>query len=226
MKTKLIVALTLVALFVSACGAAGSPANPASADQFAGMTATAMISSAQTEVGSITNPTSEPTSLPTESATAAFTATIAPTATLPAPTFTLTPVSIAPVNVACDKHGTVAWQNDNQLDGQPYGEAPVGGLDEVCGVVGQTHWKEADSEGNMVEVRAVFYVQPHMVAWLSGHLGGTGWYFGGTRADIEANLAEQASQLEERDGKMKTYVIIMPEDADNFPILTRFQVKK
>lgn len=168
--------------------------------------------------GGILAPSEAPASQPSQPAPATESANVIPT-------FASTFVSVAPANVSCDKHGTVAWQNDNQLDGQPYGEAPVGGLDEVCGVVGQTHWYETDADGNSIHVRAVFYVQPHMVAWLSGHLGGTGWYFGGTRAEIEANLAEQAQQLLERDGKMKTYIIILPEDTDSFPILTRVQTK-
>jgi len=162
-----------------------------------------------------------PTAAPTESATA-----IIPAAS-PIPTFTSTPLPTlaAPVIANCGKHGTVAWQNDNMSSGATYGLAPVGGLEEPCWVVAQTHWKEADSSGNMVEVRAVFAVTPNSVEWIKDYLGGTGWYFGGSEADVRANLAQQAKELEERDGPMKTYIIILPGDAENFPIHDHFQTK-
>lgn len=118
----------------------------------------------------------------------------------------------------CKNHGVTAWQNDNMSSGQTYGLAPVGGLSEPCWVVAQTHWIE-----NGVEVRAVFAVEPNSVAWLIDYLGGTGWYFSGTESDVRANLAQQASELETRDGKMKTYVIVLPEDAEKFPILDHMQ---
>ena len=200
MKKILLHLFVFVLLFVSACGAINEPIGSQAPNQ-----------PTQTPVVIVVTATPALT----ESATA-----ILPTASS-IPTFT--PMPVAPqVNVACDKHGTVAWQNDNQADGSVYGEAPVGGLDEPCWVVGQTWWIDANGTSH----RAVFAVAPHTVAWLSGHKGGTGWYFGGSLADVKANLAEQFRQLLERDGEMDTLTIILPDDAVKFPILTRFSQKQ
>ncbi|HBD02027.1 MAG: hypothetical protein UX38_C0004G0092 [Microgenomates group bacterium GW2011_GWC1_46_16] len=131
----------------------------------------------------------------------------------------------APVDLGtadCRNHGVTSWQNDNQVSGASYGEAPVGGLDETCWVVAQTWWVDSNGTSH----RAVFAVRPHTVAWLSGHKGGTGWYFGGSIADVKANLADQSRQLLERDGEMDTLTIILPDDAAKFPILTRFSQKQ
>jgi len=204
MKTKLIVVLTVLALFVAACGAAGSPANP----QGVQSTYTAL-------------PTY--TAYPTQPAPATESATpIPPTATLPA-TPTLAPtLGVAELGTpGCQNHGTVAWQNDNRTDGGTYGESPVGGLDEACWVVGQGWYKDANGTPH----RFLIGVKPNSVSFLSGFLGGTGWYFSGTQAQVEANLAEQARQLEERDGKMDTIIVILPDDAGKLPIVTRTKVK-
>lgn len=140
------------------------------------------------------------------------------------PTITPMPTNV-PADLGttdCRNHGVTAWQNDNMVDGSVYGEAPVGGLDETCWVVAQTWWEDANGTPH----RAVFAVRPHTVVWLSGHKGGTGWYFSGDLASVKANLAQQAQQLLERDGEMDTLTLILSDDEESFPILTRFQVKK
>lgn len=114
----------------------------------------------------------------------------------------------------CTKHGTVAWQNDNQLNGALYGEAPIGGLSEPCGVVAQTWTDQGGTE------RFVFYVPPHTVAWISGHRGGTGWYFDPAR-DPETDLRKQQAELEQRDGNMKTTVAMLP--SETFRLVTRIR---
>lgn len=119
-------------------------------------------------------------------------------------------------NGECVNHGVTAWQNDNQLNGTLYGEAPVGGLDEPCGVVAQTWTTMGQTE------RWTFYVPPFCVAWLSGHRGGTGWYFD-PRQDARANLEGQMAQLRDRDGVMTEHIIVLPEDEGEFRLLTRMR---
>jgi hypothetical protein len=128
------------------------------------------------------------------------------------------PKPAAAQEAECTNHGTLAWQNDNQTSGEPYGEAPVGGLDEACGVVGQTWWVDAAG----VSHRATFYVPPHTVVWLSGHKGGTGWYWDPSQ-DAKANLAEQMRQLEERDGPMDSVQVMLPSEL--LAIMTRYSSK-
>ncbi len=116
---------------------------------------------------------------------------------------------------SCTKHGTVAWQNDNQQSGALYGEAPVGGLEEACGVVAQTWTSQGGTE------RFVFFVPAHSVAWISGHRGGTGWYFDPAQ-DVTANLQKQVSELLDRDGPIKTTVANLGVPAQTFRLVTRF----
>lgn len=134
----------------------------------------------------------------------------------------LPPVAATPTAAqtgeTCPNHGTIAWQNDNQVSGAVYGEAPIGGLEEECWIVAQTWWRNADG----THTRAVFAVRPHTVVWLSGHLGGTGWFFDGTLEEIQENLTEQAKQLEERDGPMTTLLVFLPDQHTSFPLVTRF----
>lgn len=140
---------------------------------------------------------------------------------LPLPTATEPPVATeVPVVLSnCENHGTVAWHADNKPDGI-YAESPIGGLDEPCGIVGQTWWTNENGEAE----RSVFFVPPHTVVWVEGHLGGTGWYFDST-FDVESNLAEQAQQLLERDGEMTTFTVITVEEWKSLPIFSRFMQK-
>lgn len=137
----------------------------------------------------------------------------APKAPAAPPAQAAPPPAPAPAANGCSKSGTLAWQNDNQLNGALYGESPVGGLSETCWVVAQT-WTDRPSTE-----RWVFAVRPGTVAWLSGHRGGTGWYFGGNDADVSANLARQAAELEARDGKMTTTIVILPDQ--RFRLVTK-----
>ena len=114
----------------------------------------------------------------------------------------------------CAKHGTIAWQNDNLASGALYGEAPVGGLNEECGVVAQTWTSVGGTE------RFVFYVPPHTVVWIGNHHGGTGWYFD-PNADVAANLTQQVEELEQRDGPMKTTIAVLP--SETFRLVTRIE---
>lgn len=209
---KLMFVLIGLSLLVAACGAAGSPANPADAQPT--YTALPTYTAYPTFTAVVTE-----TAQPTESVTPASPATLPATPTL-APTLGAVVDQGTPL---CNNHGVTAWQNDNMSSGQTYGLAPVGGLSEPCWVVAQTHWKESDGNGNMVEVRGIFAVEPNTVAWIIGYLGGTGWYFSGTEAEVNMNLLQQAAELEARDGKMKTYIVILPRDAEKFPILDHVQ---
>lgn len=152
---------------------------------------------------------------PTLVQTQVFTPTPLPTVTEP-PVATEVPVVVLS---NCENHGTVAWHADNKPDGI-YAESPIGGLDEPCGIVGQTWWTNENGETE----RSVFFVPPHTVVWVEGHLGGTGWYFDST-FDVEANLAEQAQQLLERDGEMTTFTVITVEEWKSLPIFSRFMQK-
>ena len=120
-------------------------------------------------------------------------------------------------SVVCKKHGTIAWHADNKPDGE-YAESPIGGLDEVCGVVGQVWWLNVYG----VPQRAVFWIPPHTVVWAKEHLGGTGWYFSSSE-DFDSNLAEQAQELLDRDGEMETFFISSLEDWKNIQIYSRHQ---
>jgi len=107
----------------------------------------------------------------------------------------------------------LAWQNDNMADGSLYGESPISGGD--CWIVAQCWTDKPETE------RWIFAVRPGYTVWLSGHRGGSGWYFAGSEADVLANLAQQASELEKRDGKMRTTVVILPDGAKLFRLVTR-----
>lgn len=123
-------------------------------------------------------------------------------------------VADATTTDVCTKHGTIAWHADNQMNGEVYAESPIGGLQEPCGVVVQTWTDQGGDE------RFIFYVPPKSVVWISGHRGGTGWYFDPSRGP-EADLQKQKAELVQRDGDMKTTVAILP--GETFRLVTRIR---
>lgn len=174
----------------------------------------AQAQASSTAMAQQSTPTAAPTLVPP---TVAPQQVSNPTASAMAASSSISPtVSLtSTIGCGCTKHGTVAWQNDNQLSGAPYGEAPVGGLSEPCGIVGQT-WTTI---GGVTE-RFVFYVPSYAVAWLSGHRGGTGWYWDPCMGDPSLDLQKQADELEKRDGIMKTTLAVLP--GQSFRLVTRF----
>ncbi len=156
----------------------------------------------------IATPTNSPTSAPT-GALSIVTPTVMMTSTNGVQTF---------ARDLCLHGGEVAWHAENQLDGSLYGEAPVGGMSEVCGMVIQL-WTRVGPE------RFLIYLPPYTVMWIAGHSGGTGWY-ADSSLDVAADLQKQANELLARDGEMKTTFIILPGDAAKFRLLTRIQVQQ
>ena len=164
-----------------------------------------------TLVPAMLTPTPAPTQVPPTSTPTGALSIVTPTVAM---TSTNGPQSFT--RDLCVHAGEVAWHAENQLDGSFYGEAPVGGMSEVCGMVIQL-WTRVGPE------RFLIYLPPHTVMWISGHSGGTGWY-ADSSVDVVADLKKQEAELLERDGEMKTTFIYLPQDASKFRLLTRIQV--
>ncbi len=164
----------------------------------------------------VQSPTGAPTSAPTVAPSATAQQVSNPTTSAQGASSQASTVSLTSTN-GSSKYGIEAWHAENQLDGSLYGGAPIGGLSEETGIVAQV-WTDKP-----VVERWLFYVPPHTVIWLSGHRGGTGWWFN-PNGDVSANLQKQWDELRTRDGEVTTTVIVLPGDASKFRLLARMQV--
>jgi len=130
-----------------------------------------------------------------------------------------TPAPAAPAPCPCCG---IIWHADNQEFGETYGESPIGGLSEICWIVGQV-WTEMAFEETVVPERWTFAIRPGTVVWIRGHRGGTAWLFAGDEAAVRENIQLQAEQLRIRDGEMQTGIVVLPDQVSAFRLVVRVQ---